>query len=962
MPPDAHILERRLCLDATGPRRAVVGRDQIAGWLSPFFTADDVFEVRGLNVDRPGRQFTGFFRGDERGIQIAAGKIAALAPSAGGIYFTPQRLNPSVLARSDHRLVACGRKGDVVTPQPARDEDVTARRFLLVDVDPVKAAGFEKQSASLAEKDAAWELVGPVREFFDAARWPAPLVADSGNGWHLYYPLPELLPGGPVDSDADPLVQLLRRLAARFNTDGATIDTRVGNPSRIMKVLGTWALKGDDTPDRPHRPCVLVEMPDWSRADASGARSIGELIESLPAPSTATVAIVPVGRPAAIAVAAAARTPSVGGIITHPKDLPLETRIRAAKKHLEKKPGGIDGQFGSNPTFSAARAVAYGCCLDEEQTLAILLTDFNHKCVPPWSEGELRHKVKDALSKPFRKDYGWGLTQAMEAHNRRVLRQPVVPPPDADVAGHPAGRAMRPSILPRAIQFRDVVGESLSALVRANDPPRVFVHGDMLIKLDPSLSTGNIQTLGKNRLRLCLSQAADFHKEVKGADGETCLKPDTPDDKLVGSIMDHIDWPGLPRLTTVADVPVFTKASGLLTKPGFDAASGVYLLDSGYVLVDPVSDSPDGHEVEAARDLILDDLLGDFPFKNDGSRANALALYLLPFVRDLIDGPTPLHHIDAPQEGTGKSLFAETWGKVALGRDLPSFGEITKPEDWQKLILAALIEAPRVIYLDNLSHTLKSSNLAMALTQPVVSGRLLGFSRIVNPPVRCVWISSGNNVSMSKELIRRLAPIQLDANCHVAWKGRTFKHDLSTWPMANRGKLVWACLTLCQAWVAAGMPAGRQLSGKYEVWSRVLDGILSNAGVTSLLSNHQEFGETATVTDQDQWAELVSEWWRQYSGRKVAVKHLYPIAVDQQLNKLLGKGDADDKRTHLGEGLTRCRDRVYLVEQPDGGTVQVKLIKEKKKHRDGGNAYRLEPIDPTTMYDGPADDADVIPD
>lgn len=45
---------------------------------------------------------------------------------------------------------------------------------------------------------------------------------------------------------------------------------------------------------------------------------------------------------------------------------------------------------------------------------------------------------------------------------------------------------------------------------------------------------------------------------------------------------------------------------------------------------------------------------------------------LNPFVRDLIDGPTPLHLIEAPVAGTGKGLLASIAMLPALpGRRQP---------------------------------------------------------------------------------------------------------------------------------------------------------------------------------------------------------------------------------------------------------------------------------------------------
>jgi putative DNA primase/helicase len=265
--------------------------------------------------------------------------------------------------------------------------------------------------------------------------------------------------------------------------------------------------------------------------------------------------------------------------------------------------------------------------------------------------------------------------------------------------------AERPCIVQQPAQLRDVVAAGLVALVAANEPPALFAHGDALVRLEPDADDKPVKPLSKAQLRLTLSDAADFVTEVVSKDGEVTRKPAFPRPEVVESIQDHAGgWRGIPSLKAVVNVPVLTAVSGLLTRPGFDAASGVYLLPSGHHDVDPIPERPDADDVEQAKELLLGELLGDFPFVDEASRANTLALFLLPFVRDLIDGPTPLHHIDAPQEGTGKSLLAEVWGAVALGRALPSFGEVTRPDDWQKTILAALMEAPPVIFLDNLNR------------------------------------------------------------------------------------------------------------------------------------------------------------------------------------------------------------------------------------------------------------------
>ena len=57
-------------------------------------------------------------------------------------------------------------------------------------------------------------------------------------------------------------MQCLQALADRYDDALIHIDQKVFNPARIWKLYGTWAAKGDDVPDRPHRQGRLLEVPD----------------------------------------------------------------------------------------------------------------------------------------------------------------------------------------------------------------------------------------------------------------------------------------------------------------------------------------------------------------------------------------------------------------------------------------------------------------------------------------------------------------------------------------------------------------------------------------------------------------------------------------------------------------------------------------------------------------------------
>lgn len=479
-------------------------------------------------------------------------------------------------------------------------------------------------------------------------------------------------------------------------------------------------------------------------------------------------------------------------------------------------------------------------------------------------------------------------------------------------------------------QLRDVVKAGIESLVATNNPPTLFVHAESLSVID--IKTQEARPLSSSQLKLAISDSANWFDLITTKRGEV-EKAAYPRTDVVAAIHSaQGKWLGIPHLEGIADVPVITRASGLLTKPGYDADSGIYLLPGGYADVPPTPSNPTTAEINAALSLILNELLVDFPFADDASRANALALFLLPFVRDLIEGPTPLHHIDAPQEGTGKSLLAETWGWVSVGADIKSFSE---PDggDWQKLILAELMNAPRYIFIDNVNKILDSGNLASALTSPVISGRLLGFTQTVKADVRCVWISSGNNIRMSGEISRRTVSIRLDASKNDAHQGRTFRHSLPRWAKLNRGKLVGACLTLCQAWLASGYKPGRKLLGKYESWSAVMDGILSVAGITDLLGNDKDFRKEASSVI-DEWAAFIPAWWDMFHGQRVGVRELHELAASRDAFGSLfesAKGEKSE-RTRLGKALGSMRDRTF---------GSLKLLKDSGTDKNGCNQYRL---------------------
>jgi hypothetical protein len=226
----------------TGPQ---VDLAEIRRALDLLTVPGGVVEVRGLKVPGRGKPYTvaGYFLDRDKAAQAAA---ALDARKPAGVYLVLNPANPALLARSPNQLT------DGLEPLTS-DSEIERRGWLPIDVDPQRPSGL---SASEDEHCAAEDTARGVAAWLSSQGWPAPIMADSGNGFHVLY---------RVDLPADDggLIQrTLQALAQRFDSKAVHIDQAVFNPARIWKLYGTVARKAHNMPDRPHRLARLVEVPE----------------------------------------------------------------------------------------------------------------------------------------------------------------------------------------------------------------------------------------------------------------------------------------------------------------------------------------------------------------------------------------------------------------------------------------------------------------------------------------------------------------------------------------------------------------------------------------------------------------------------------------------------------------------------------------------------------------------------
>jgi hypothetical protein len=203
-------------------------RSQIDRALAVLFEQEDVVELRIPKTERDG-VMSGYFNDREK-----LPRAAADCNGSANVYATLNPVRPDLLARAANRIQ---RRARVTTS----DKDIVRRRWLPIDCDPARPADI---SSTDEEHEAALERARDIRMMLAEEGWPAPILADSGNGAHLLYPI-DL----PNDAAATALVAgVLEGLAKRFDDTRVKIDPTMSNAARIIKVYGTVASKGDNTP------------------------------------------------------------------------------------------------------------------------------------------------------------------------------------------------------------------------------------------------------------------------------------------------------------------------------------------------------------------------------------------------------------------------------------------------------------------------------------------------------------------------------------------------------------------------------------------------------------------------------------------------------------------------------------------------------------------------------------------
>jgi putative DNA primase/helicase len=169
-----------------------------------------------------------------------------------------------------------------------------------------------------------------------------------------------------------------------------------------------------------------------------------------------------------------------------------------------------------------------------------------------------------------------------------------------------------------------------------------------------------------------LARCADYFKVSAGGKQYDCAPPP-------GVVKDILalgpgEWK-FDSLEAVTEIPILRPDGSILDKQGYDPATRLYYAPDPNLRIPALAHEPSSDHIQIALDLI-NITIGEFPYVDDASYANAIAAMLTPIIKPATKSPTPLGLMDAPQAGTGKSLLCD----VINHRNRPGGRDVLRSE------------------------------------------------------------------------------------------------------------------------------------------------------------------------------------------------------------------------------------------------------------------------------------------
>lgn len=384
-----------------------------------------------------------------------------------------------------------------------------------------------------------------------------------------------------------------------------------------------------------------------------------------------------------------------------------------------------------------------------------------------------------------------------------------------------------------------------------------------------------IEQINEQTAKIALSEMIDWERKGRDSVWVRCDPPHS----VIKALMFGQDRQHLQALNGLARQPYFGADGELVTRPGYDAATGTYAAfdPADYRLGDTTREL-----AEPSLDYLRNEL-SEFEFESEADLSAALCAMFTAVVRPSLP-VAPAFNITATSSGSGKSYLAETIALVAGPDDPYRVSYPSGADEAGKLIVTVLIEKPPVVLFDDMQGNWKPFGpINRMLTSSATTERLLGTNRSATVSTKALFLGTGNNIEPERDLRRRVVSIRL-APRHETPALRSFKGDPIASLKKHRARAVECVLTIIGAFRAAGEPMtkARPIS-TYEEWSRLCRQPLLWLGLPDPAQSLIE--QVAHDPERQSLAELLEAWHRHFGSKSITVRQL--IAKAEQKPDLM---------------------------------------------------------------------------
>ncbi|MNR96398.1 hypothetical protein D3C72_275510 [compost metagenome] len=543
------------------------------------------------------------------------------------------------------------------------------------------------------------------------------------------------------------------------------------------------------------------------------------------------------------------------------------------------------------------------------------------KALPPKKEGPDVKPVLDMIARLDDKDDRETLIGLLKTHSgrsvvdlrksvddrRKVKAKPAGPSDHVRVDAHSGFATFTYRGEPDHRKARTFLVDQMNQVNKAARLPLFSLNRGQPTALRRYEGVVSFEALDQKTFQADLFEFCSFAEHVE--EGELIHK--VPDSDITGIVHAGLRPGELPSQPSIRRAPTIGKDGSVMDRDGW---FGDVLVDLGDLTPPVVPLEPTEAEIAKARELLLDDVLGDFPMDDedaDGARgrskaslANAVAMLITQFCRDQFKGPSPLFAVVKPSPGVGGTLMAELPQRLFDGFPSTTTPNSRNEDEMEKLMSSAAMGNESFMFFDNV-RDFNSDTVKRTCTSDRIGGRKLGSSQMVSRPNDMLWQITGINPRLGAEMTRRSVFINLNSRLESNAK-RNYRHeDFKGWLGENRSQVIGAILTLIRAWYVAGaMPSTDKLAS-FESWAGVIGGILKNAEIDGFLTNPRNEAEDREGAETK---EFIVDWLNTFKDADTTEKKAFDY-FDGESSIVFGYGE--ERRRNFGRTLDSLKGRAF---------------------------------------------------